>query len=250
MSKAVKQMSFLNNQQKTEANQGVMNQRRYILNDKCGFSVQEAYKTLRTNIRFYLPGEQCKKFCVTSGLAGEGKTITTLNLAISFAQAGHRVLLIDADMRRPTLHRLLIEKSSPGLSNVLAGFTSELEAIRKEVYPNLDMLFAGDTPPNPSELLLGSEMKKVIERLSARYDYILIDTPPVGLVSDACVVANLLDGVLFVVRENVAEKEAVRKGIKQMELAGCKIMGFVLNGVEDNNKKRKRYYKRYTYYRL
>ena len=243
-------MKFLNNQQKTDASQSVMNQRRYILNDKCRFSVQEAYKTLRTNIQFYLPGDKCKKFCVTSGLAGEGKTITTLNLAISFAQAGHKVLLIDADMRRPTLHRLQIEKAAPGLSNVLAGFASEQDAIRKDVYENLDMLFAGDTPPNPAELLLCNEMKELIGRLSKRYDYILVDTPPIGLVADACIVANLLDGALFVVRENVAEKEAVRRGIKQMELAGAKIMGFILNGVEDNNKNRKRYYKRYTYYRL
>ena len=218
-----------------DATQGYMSQRRHILSSKSSFHVQEAYKTLRTNIRFFLPGQGCKKFCLTSGLSGEGKSITSLNLAISFAEAGHRVLLIDGDLRRPSLARLLIEKATPGLSNVLAGLCSEQEAIRKEVYPNLDIMLSGELPPNPSELLGSSRMSQLIENMSKLYDYILVDTAPVGIVSDACVVANVMDGVLFVVHQHTAEKEYVSRGVKQLEFSGARLMGFVFNGVDPDS---------------
>jgi len=207
-------------------------QRRYILSEGSTFYTKESYKTLRTNIRFSLPGEGCKKFCVTSTLAGEGKSITILNLAISFAQTGKKVLLIDADLRRPSLNRLLQENGAPGLSNVLAGFCNVQEAIRTSAYEGLDVIYAGDVPPNPAELLGSSRMQQLLKTLSSHYDYVLIDTPPVGIVSDSCVLAPMLDGVLFVVRQNQTEKEAVAKGVRQLEMAGAKLMGFVLNGVD------------------
>lgn len=211
--------------------------RRHILGPNSSFAVREAYKTLRTNTRFFLSNTGCKKFCITSSMLGEGKSITILNLAISFAEAGQKVLLIDADMRRPAVARLLIEKASPGLSNVLAGLTSVEESIRKDIYPNLDILFSGDIPPNPSELLGSDRMPQLIEEMSKLYDYILVDTPPVNVVSDTCIVANILDGVLYLVRQNKAEKEAVKAGVNQLELVGAKILGFVLNGVDmDTNK--------------
>ena len=224
-------------------------QRRYILGKNSSFQVQEAYKTMRTNIRFMLAGDGCKKFCVTSSLANEGKSITILNLAISFAEAGHRVLLIDADLRRPSLARLLIEVATPGLSNVLAGLCAVEDAIRKSEFPNLDLMLSGEIPPNPSELLGREKMEKLITQLSQKYDYILVDTPPVGIVADACVVANVLDGVLFLVRQNVTEKDAVVYGVKQLELAGAKVLGFVLNGAQNDKKnyKNKSYKYKYKY---
>ncbi len=213
-------------------------QRRCILNDKSDFYVLEAYKTLRTNIRFFSSGDGCKKFCITSGLAGEGKSITALNLAISFAETGQRVVLIDADLRRPSMARLLIEKAAPGLSNILAGLCTADEAVRKTAYPNLDIIFSGEVPPNPSELLSDNRMEKLIDMLSQRYDYILVDTPPVGIVSDACVVANYLDGVLFLVRQNESEKGVTAQCVKQLEFSGAKLMGFVLNGSDQVGGKR------------
>ena len=214
-----------------------MAQRRNILNKNSSFFVREAYKTLRTNIRFFLNQDGCKKFCVTSSTMGEGKSITTLNLAISFAENGHKVLLIDADMRRPAMARLLVEKVAPGLSNVLAGLVTEEEAIRKEVYPNLDILFSGDIPPNPSELLGSDRMKEMLARLCADYDYILVDSPPVNAVADARVVASLLDGVLYLVRQGKTEKEAVARGINQLKLTDAKLLGFILNGIDPETKK-------------
>lgn len=233
------------NKRKADPQKSYVNQRRHILGKNSNFYVQEAYKTLRTNIRFYLSGEGCKKFAITSGLAGEGKSITILNLAISFAQTGKKVLLIDADLRRPTMARLLIEKASPGLSNVLAGLCTEEEAVRKEVYPNLDVIFSGEIPPNPSELLGGTRMQKLMDRMSKVYDYIMIDMPPVAIVADVCVTADMLDGVLFLVRTDKTDREAVSRGLKQLEISGVKLMGFVLNG---GSKERGGYYgKKYRY---
>lgn len=241
------------NDSSQDSNQSYILQRRHILGKNSSFYVQEAYKTLRTNIRFFLSGDGCKKFCVTSGLASEGKSITILNLAISFAEAGAKVLLVDADLRRPSLSRLLIENASPGLSNVLAGLCKPEEAIRTSAYPNLDILFSGEIPPNPSELLGNSRMTKMLDKLSLQYDYILMDTPPVGVVSDVCVLGQQLDGVLFLVRQNYTEKEAVARGIKQLEISGAKLMGFVLNGADKNRNSRYarkyKYKSRYGYYR-
>lgn len=221
-----------------------VSRRRLILSKNSSFFEREAYKTLRTNIRFALRGEGCKKFCITSGAAGEGKSITLLNLAISFGEAGKKVLLIDADMRRPAMARLLVEQVAPGLANVLAGIIPAREAIREEIYPNLDILFSGDIPPNPMELLSGEEMEALMAWASEKYDYILIDTPPVGITSDACVVASHLDGVLFLVRQGQSRKDVVKQAVGNLQLTGVKILGYVLNGIDNENKK---HYKGYEY---
>ena len=222
-------------------------QRRLLLGPNSSFYIQEAYNTLRTNIRFAIPGDGCKRLCLTSGLASEGKSTTILNLAISFSETGSKVLLIDADMRRPSLSRLLIEKMSPGLSNVLAGLCDPEDAIRKELKPNMDVLFSGEIPPNPLELLGNPKMKALIDTMSERYDYILIDTPPVSIVSDACEVANVTDGVLFLVRQNETDKDAVMRGVKQLELSNSRLLGFVLNGIMDEGGKSYKYRYRYRY---
>ncbi len=227
---------------KKQEQSGFMNTRRQILNKNSSFSVQEAYKTLRTNVRFFLRGEGCKRICITSGAAGEGKSITLLNLAISIAEGGQKVLLIDADLRRPALARLMVEKATPGLSNILAGLVDVKEATRKEMYPNLDIIFSGDVPPNPSELLGSERMGQLIDDMAKEYDYILVDTPPVNVVSDACIVANLLDGVLMLVRQGRSRKDAVKRAVANLRLTGAKPLGFVLNGVVLEDKKSYGYY--------
>lgn len=224
-------------------------QRRNILNKNTSFHIREAFKSLRTNIRFFQTTAGCKKFCITSSVASEGKSITSLNLAITFAETNQRVLLIDADLRRPSLARLLIEKASPGLSNVLAGLCTEEEAIRKNIYPNLDVMLSGEIPPNPSELLGTPRMKQMIDKLSANYDYILVDTSPVGIVTDACLVASVLDGVLFLVRQYKTEKDTLSKSLRQLQNAGVQLMGFVINGYEDERIGYSKYRYKYRYYR-
>ena len=221
----------LNKKAQAKQDSGFMNQRRQILSEQSPFAMKEAYRTLRTNIRFALRGEGCKKFCITSSSQGEGKSISMLNLAITFAETGHKVLLIDADMRRPAINRLLVEKATPGLSNVLAGLTDETEVLRKDIRPNLDVIFSGDIPPNPAELLDSDRMKQMLEKLSKRYDYILVDTPPVNVVSDACVVANMLDGALLLARQGRSRKESLKRAVNNLNLAGVKLLGCVFNGV-------------------
>lgn len=228
-----------------DAAQSYVNQRRLILNANSSFHIQEAYRTLQTNIRFSLPGNSCKVICLTSSMASEGKSTTCLNLAISMADTGNRVLLIDADMRRPSQGKLLIEKTSPGLSNVLAGLCDVMLAVRKGVRPNLDVLFSGEIPPNPLELLSSKAMEKMLEELKPLYDYIIVDTPPVTIVSDTCVIASLADGTLMLVRQHEAEKDGVSKAVKQLQLANAKLLGFVLNGVIDE--KGKAYKRKYKY---
>lgn len=231
-----------NKKNKNEQVQGFMSQRRQILNKNSNFIIQEAYKSLRTNIRFYVNGSECKRLCITSGAAGEGKSITLLNLAISIGESGKKVLLIDADLRRPALARLLVEKATPGLSNVLADQVEEKDAIRKEIYPNLDVLLSGEIPPNPSELIGSERMQKMIETLSAEYDYILVDTPPVGVVSDTCLVANFLDGVIMLVWQGRSRRDSVKKAVNNLQLTGAKILGYVLNGVPVERKSYNYYY--------
>lgn len=216
-------------------------QRKMILSESSPFMLQEAYKTLRTNLLFALRGEGCKRFCITSSMPGEGKSITILNLAISIAQTGKRVLLIDADLRRPALARLLAVNPAPGLSNVLADQATMSEAIRAETYPNLDVMLSGDVPPNPSELLSSEQMVKLVEDVSRKYDYVLVDAPPVNLVSDCCIVANMLDGIVLLARQGKARKDGVKQAINQLRLTECKVLGCVFNGVAVNPKKYYRY---------
>lgn len=221
---------------------GYMSIRRQILNRNSSFAAQEAYKSLRASVRFALRGNGCKRISMTSAMANEGKSITILNLAISVAMDGQKVLLIDADLRRPSQARMLVEKATPGLSNVLAGMVSVEEAIRPEMYPNLDMLFSGDVPPNPSELLGSEKMRELIEGMSEKYDYILVDTPPVNLVSDAAIVTNLLDGVLLLVRQGKSHRDELKRAISNLELTGITPMGIVFNGVALREGKEYSYY--------
>lgn len=220
-----------------QAGSGYMAQRRQILNKNTNFAIQEAYKRLRTNIRFCIRDQKCRKICLTSGGPGEGKSITLLNLAISIAQTGKKVLLIDADLRRPAMARLLVEKASPGLSEILMGDVGVEDAVRPEAYPNLDIIFSGEIPPNPSEILSSERMQELIETSAERYDYILVDTPPVNVVTDACVVANLLDGVLLLVRQDRSRKDAVRQAVGNLQLTGANILGYILNGVTSEDSK-------------
>ena len=212
--------------------------RQFLLHSN-SFEVQEAYKTLRTNLRFL---NDSKRICITSGMAGEGKSITLLNLAIAIAEAGQRVLLIDADLRRPAVARLIDKKSSPGLSNYLVGYAHMDEIIHKNVFENLDVILSGDIPPNPSELLSAEALPGLLERMSSKYDYILVDTPPVNVVSDASIVAGYLDGVLMLVRQGQARKDTVKRAIANLQLTGAKVLGLVLTGVPLEDKKGYGYY--------
>lgn len=219
-------------------------ERKYIINDDTPFAITEAYKGLRTNVTFSRTSEGCRVIGLTSSFSSEGKSINCLNLAITFAKADSKVLIIDCDLRRPNISRLLDIKSSPGLSNFLVNLNKLSEVVRKTEYEGLDVITSGDIPPNPSELLSSARMEDLIGEMSTRYDYIFIDTPPVNMVTDAAILSKLLEGMIFVVREKRVDKDEVINAISQLEFAGMKILGFVFNDVSVDEKK---YYRRHHY---
>ncbi len=196
------------------------------------FSVTEAYNLLRTNLEFSIPDKQPGKARIigsTSACPQEGKSYTSANLAYSFARNGAKVLLIDADMRRPTLASKLDLPISPGLSNLLAGHGTP--AIHHGVlHENLSVLTAGDTPPNPSELLGSDRMKELLDGFGGEYDLILIDLPPVNSVPDPVIVSRMTDGIVLVVRHGSSRKREVMAAVRQLRFAKAHLLGTVYNG--------------------
>lgn len=210
----------------------LIEERKYLLSAKDDFFLTEAYKTLRTNVMFSLTGEgACKVITVTSSLQSEGKSITACNLGLSFAAADKRVLIIDCDMRKPKIARLLQLNAPNGLSNVLMEPQLLNDSVLQYQETKMHVLLAGNIPPNPSELLGSKRMEKLLEELKRHYDYIILDSPPINMVTDAVILANQTDGVLFVVRAGHAERGGVMHAVDQLEYAHAKILGFVLNGV-------------------
>lgn len=230
-------------------------ERKYLLTSKSSFYSREAYNTLRTNLNFALAeAGSCKTVMITSALQGEGKSITASNLAITLSEAGHRVLLLDCDLRRPKLGRLLSLKSKVGLSDILLK-PSLLDENVLQYKKGVHVILAGSIPPNPSELLNSARMEALLKKLHGSYDYIILDTPPVGMVTDAAVLATHTDGVLFVVRTGQSERGPVTQAVEQLEYANACILGFVMTCVPlENtnyayNKYRYRKYSRYGYRR-
>ncbi len=203
-----------------------------VLKPDSGFVLQEAYKATRTNVMFAFAGLDegvGKVIAVTSAEPGAGKSTNTVNLAITFAKTGSRVLLIDADLRCATVHQYLQEKNKRGLSNVLGGFATFEEAVCHSEVHNLDFLTAGSVPPNPSELLASPKMKTMLEELKTQYDYIFIDTPPVGVVTDAVILAKLATGTILVARKGYTTYEALRRTLRAIELVDVRPIGVILN---------------------
>ncbi len=216
-----------------------------ILNENASFGVSEAYKIARTNVMFSLAGEQgCKKIALTSALPSEGKSTASVNLAITFAQTDSKVLVIDADLRRPRVHQYMGEKNTEGLADLLAGFAELSDVIHFSSMMNIDYISAGHIPPNPSELLESSKMQEILEELGQVYDYIIIDTPPVSVVADALIIAKLVSGMLIVVRQKQTPHDWLKKTISSLQFAEAKILGFLLN---ESATVKKRYGRKYKY---
>ncbi|MBE9906816.1 CpsD/CapB family tyrosine-protein kinase [Enterococcus casseliflavus] len=195
--------------------------------------ISEQYRTIRTNIQFASSvDKQIKTIVITSSGPGEGKSTTSANLAVVFAKSGQRVLLVDADMRKPTVYKTFSLSNAIGLSTVLSTSTSVLEASQKTVIDNLSVLTSGPKPPNPSELLGSARMNQVIEEVKNLYDIVIFDMPPVVAVTDAQIMASKVDGTLLVVRENVSRKESLTKAKDLLNMVQSRIIGVVYNGAE------------------
>ncbi|MBQ4153801.1 MAG: CpsD/CapB family tyrosine-protein kinase [Clostridia bacterium] len=200
------------------------------------FAVVEAYKTIRTNLMYLLSQSTSGTFAISSSLPGEGKSSCAVNLAIAFSQLGSKVLLIDADLRKPSVYRKLRLQNAKGLSSVLVGFC-KLEEALVHINNNLDVLVSGPTPPNPSELVASDNMSQLLENIKNEYDYIVIDTPPVNVVSDAVLLAPKTEGILMVVQDRKTTHEEFKKAISNLTFADVRLLGVVLNGSSDKSAK-------------
>jgi capsular exopolysaccharide synthesis family protein len=207
------------------------------------FAGAEAFKLLRTNISFSFPDASgCRIIGVTSSVRGEGKTLISLNLAYSIAQQNeNRVLLIEGDMRLPTFSKKTDLKPTPGLSNLFAGMAFE-DAVQ-HFADRMDVLSCGDIPPNPSELLSSQKMEAMLQDFANRYDFIIVDLPPVIDVSDALAVSKYLDGMILVLRHAHSKRREVLEAVRQLKFVNTHIVGFIYNGYGKKSSKRRSYYR-------
>ncbi|MDO4748928.1 MAG: polysaccharide biosynthesis tyrosine autokinase [Eubacteriales bacterium] len=221
------------------------------------FMASEAYKLLRTKLQFSFVDEiTCPIIGISSALTGEGKSLSSVNIAYSLAQLDKRVLLIDCDMRRPSLSYKLPISKVPGLSNYLTGHCDIDRVIQRcalDDENSFDVISSGDNPPNPIELLSSNKMEKVLNALKSSYDYIIMDLPPVGEVSDAMVAAKFVDGMLLIVRQDYCNTVALSSAISQFEFIETRILGIVMNCVGEIGGKyarygKKGYYSKYSKY--
>ena len=193
--------------------------------------VSEVYRTIRTNIQFSAVEKEIRTLTVTSATEGEGKTTTIANLAITLAQQENKVLIIDADLRRPKVHKVFDVENDQGLTEILVNKVDAKSLIKETFVENLSVLPTGVLPPNPAELLGSKGLVKLIEEFKETYDYILIDVPPVNLVADGLLIANLMDGVLLVCSSGVVPVEEAKRAKELLVQAKARVLGVILNNV-------------------
>lgn len=243
----------------TSALSDARNERQHMIASNMSFAASEAYKLLRTNLMFSFSGsDECRIIGMTSSFRGEGKSLTSINLAYTLAETRKKVLLIEGDMRLPTISQRLRLRATPGLSNLLVGISSLGESIQPFIVEvedgvsiQVDVMVSGDVPPNPSELLGSERMQALLNALRQHYEYIVFDLPPVTAVTDALVASKLVDGMVVVVRNNHAVRGALAETIRQLRLVDARILGFAFNGATESGSgyyKGKSYYKKNYYY--
>ena len=206
--------------------------------------ISEQYRAIRTNIEYSSVDQNTKTILVTSSDKNEGKTTTVSNLAVSFANLNKKVLLIDCDLRNASIHKMFRLNNIYGLTDILAKDRAVDKCIQETELENLYVLTAGAIPPNPAEILSSDKMKNLIEDLKNIYDYIFIDTPPIGLVTDAGVLSSFIDGVVLVVKSESVEKKYLEETKKKLDAVDARILGAILNSYKSEQKD----YNYYSYY--
>ncbi|SFE99757.1 capsular exopolysaccharide family [Bacillus sp. OV194] len=219
-----------------------LTQRSLITHNNPMSPISEQYRTIRTNIQFSSIDKQYKTLLVTSAGQGEGKSTTVANLAVVLAQQGKRVLVVDGDLRKPTVHYTFRVSNIQGMTSVLTKQLTFEDAVQKTNIDHLYVLPSGPIPPNPSELLNSKAMEALVEEANSKYDYVLFDSPPVLAVTDAQILSNRCDGVVLVASSGRTEKEEALKAKELLENANAKILGVVLNGKETNDSSYYYYY--------
>lgn len=237
-------MSFFHKKESKQAHARVAKAR---LHSASSFSIKEAYNSIRTKLIFTGKGEKCPVFAVTSSLSSDGKSTNAVSLAVSFAMAEQRVLLIDGDMRKPSIHRYFNLECRNGLSEILAGLTTEIK-LRETDVKNLSILTAGQIPPNPAELLGNKQMDALLTYVRQYFDYVIIDTPPVNIVTDACVFAEKITGYVFIAQSGKNHLRDLNDAIHALQDMNGNIVGMILN--DPDNKADSHYsYHNNRYYR-
>ena len=238
----------------SEPKQKKKQSKKRIVCENLSFAAKEAFKRLRTNLVMSFPQEDtsCHLIGITSAQPSDGKSTIAINLAFSLAELGKRTLLIDADMRRASIHEKAGMEKTPGLSNLMGSTNSIASAMRKYQSStssvSFDIIPGGDAPKNPSELLNSKRMATLLQTLSTAYEYIIIDLPPIGAVVDAVSVAREIDGMLVVIRENTCPRGLLTDCMQQLEFAGVQVFGFVVNGALEGSGKKYQYNSKYGYY--
>lgn len=223
-----------------------------LIVDDAPFEYIEAFKELRTNLHFVTAENKeegkCWKIIVTSSVPGEGKSTTAINVAISLVQSGSRVLLVDADMRNPVLRKYLrlTPEKEIGLSTLLSSDVELSDCVVHTDY-GVDVIINGPTPPNPAELIKSNSMERMIQKAQSQYEYIIFDTPPVGVITDAAALSPLCDGVLYVVRHSYASKKQVNNAIKKLQMVEARILGAVMTQYEIPKQSSGYGYRKYKY---
>lgn len=209
-------------------------------------AITESFRALRTNLEYVISDEQSRTILITSHSPSEGKTFCSLNLASILAKAGKRVLMLELDLHKPKVRKALQFDSGheQGVSSILAGKTTAIEVINKDVIENLDIILAGPPPPNASELILSPKLKELLEYGEANYDYVIVDSAPIGLITDAIVLMKHVDATLFIVNVKSARRDYIKAAEELVITNELKNFGFVLNGVR---LKQSRYYYNYSY---
>lgn len=201
-----------------------------MLSPNSPFAIKEAYNSIRAKLFFTGRGEKCPVFAMTSAMMHDGKTTNAVNLAISVASAAKRVLLIDGDMRKPTVHRYFGVENKNGLSEILAGLTNEVK-IRKTEVENLHVLTSGQIPPNPAELFASKQMDNLLDYVKEYFDYVIIDTPPVNVVSDAAILAEKVTGYVFVVQSGKNHYYELTYALDTVQQMNGNVVGIILNDI-------------------
>lgn len=221
-------------------------------NRSVAFRVAEAYKMIRTNLLFTLANANSKVVVFTSAEPSAGKSTLCSNLAIVMAQTGAKVLLIDADMRKPVQHRNFRISKTLGLSKILGNLNKLEDCLHKDVAPNLDLIPSGSIPPNPSELLGSERMKQMLAQVETQYDYVFIDSPPLGVVADALVIAPQSAGVVLVARQKQTTYDELEECVEAIKQIDATMLGVVVTDVHSESSgymryDNKRYYRSYNY---
>ncbi|MER2120666.1 MAG: CpsD/CapB family tyrosine-protein kinase [Solibacillus sp.] len=207
--------------------------------------ITEQFRTIRTNIKFSMPDEPLKTLLITSSTPGEGKSTNAANLGVVFAQEDKRVLIIDADMRKPTLHHTFKTFNKVGLSNILARRSALHDAVQETFIVGLDVITSGPVPPNPAELLSSQSLEALLQQVKNDYDIVIIDSPPLLSVTDAQILANKCDGTIMILNTGVVDKRAVKKAKALLEASHTKILGVVLNNYKTPS--HYNYYEEYSF---